>query len=107
VSGMSVPEFARCVQKDEVATLVKIPGVGKKTAERLLIEMRDKITQIVGDVSADTSEPVAEDISLEAESALTALGYRPQDAAKMVNRVAGDHITNAEQLIRAALKSMV
>jgi Holliday junction DNA helicase RuvA len=86
---------------------VKIPGVGKKTAERLLIEMRDKITQIVGDISVDTSKPVAEDISLEAESALTALGYRPQDAAKMVNRVAGDHITNAEQLIRAALKSMV
>ena len=104
---MSVAEFARCVQKDEVATLVKIPGVGKKTAERLLIEMRDKITQIVGDISVDTSKPVAEDISLEAESALTALGYRPQDAAKMVNRVAGDHITNAEQLIRAALKSMV
>jgi Holliday junction DNA helicase RuvA len=107
LSGMSVAEFARCVQKDEVATLVKIPGVGKKTAERLLIEMRDKITQIVGDISVDASEPVAEDISLEAESALTALGYRPQDAAKMVNRVAGDHITNAEQLIRAALKSMV
>jgi Holliday junction DNA helicase RuvA len=107
LSGMSVTEFARCVQKDEVATLVKIPGVGKKTAERLLIEMRDKITQIVGEISVDTAEPVAEDISLEAESALTALGYRPQDAAKMVNRVAGDHITNAEQLIRAALKSMV
>jgi Holliday junction DNA helicase RuvA len=107
LSGMSVAEFARCVQKDEVATLVKIPGVGKKTAERLLIEMRDKITQIIGDISVDTSEPVAEDISLEAESALTALGYRPQDAAKMVNRVAGEHITNAEQLIRAALKSMV
>ena len=52
-------------------------------------------------------KPATQDISLEAESALTALGYRPQDAAKMVNRVASEHITNAEQLIRAALKSMV
>lgn len=107
LSGMSVKEFSRCVQRDEVATLVKIPGVGKKTAERLLIEMRDKISSIADDSSEPVTEQVTQDISLEAESALTALGYRPQDAAKMVNRVAGEHITNAEQLIRAALKSMV
>jgi Holliday junction DNA helicase RuvA len=107
LSGMSVKEFSRCVQLDEVATLVKIPGVGKKTAERLLIEMRDKIAKITGDSSKEIIEEVTQDISLEAESALTALGYKPQDAAKMVNRVAGEHITNAEELIRAALKSMV
>ena len=107
LSGMSASEFSRCVQRDEVATLVKIPGVGKKTAERLLIEMRDKISSIVDNGSEQPVEQVTQDISLEAESALTALGYRPQDAAKMVNRVAGEHITNAEELIRAALKSMV
>ena len=107
LSGMSVKEFSRCVQRDEVITLVKIPGVGKKTAERLLVEMRDKISSIADDSSEPVTEQVTQDISLEAESALTALGYRPQDAAKMVNRVAGEHITNAEQLIRAALKSMV
>ncbi|MGB2375728.1 MAG: Holliday junction branch migration protein RuvA [Porticoccaceae bacterium] len=107
LSGMSTSEFSRCVQRDEVATLVKIPGVGKKTAERLLIEMRDKISSIVDNGSEQPVEQVTQDISLEAESALTALGYRPQDAAKMVNRVAGEHITNAEELIRAALKSMV
>ena len=107
LSGMSASEFSRCVQRDEVATLVKIPGVGKKTAERLLIEMRDKIRSIVDNGSEQPVEQVTQDISLEAESALTALGYRPQDAAKMVNRVAGEHITNAEELIRAALKSMV
>jgi Holliday junction DNA helicase RuvA len=107
LSGMSVKEFSRCVQLDEVTTLVKIPGVGKKTAERLLIEMRDKIAKIAGDSSEEIVEEVTKDISLEAESALTALGYRPQDAAKMVNRVSGEHITNAEELIRAALKSMV
>lgn len=107
LSGMSVKEFSRCVQLDEVTTLVKIPGVGKKTAERLLIEMRDKIAKITGDSSKEIIEEVTQDISLEAESALTALGYKSQDAAKMVNRVAGEHITNAEELIRAALKSMV
>ncbi|MGB2105922.1 MAG: Holliday junction branch migration protein RuvA [Porticoccaceae bacterium] len=107
LSGMSVKEFSRCVQRDEVETLVKIPGVGKKTAERLLIEMRDKISKITDESSTEVIESATQDINLEAESALTALGYRPQDAAKMVNRVAGDHITNAEQLIRAALKSMV
>ena len=107
LSGMSVKEFSRCVQLDEVTTLVKIPGVGKKTAERLLIEMRDKIAKITGDSSKEIIEEVTQDISLEAESALTALGYKPQDAAKMVNRGAGEHITNAEELIRAALKSMV
>ena len=107
LSGMSVKEFSRCVQLDEVTTLVKIPGVGKKTAERLLIETRDKIAKITGDSSKEIIEEVTQDISLEAESALTALGYKPQDAAKMVNRVAGEHITNAEELIRAALKSMV
>ena len=69
--------------------------------------MRDKVTSILGDNLEETIEQVTQDISFEAESALTALGYRPQDAAKMVNRVAGDHITNSEQLIRAALKSMV
>ena len=107
LSGMSVKEFSRCVQKDEVLTLVKIPGVGKKTAERLLIEMRDKINKITDTSAEANEEPLTQDISLEAESALIALGYKPQDAAKMVSRVAGEHITNAEQLIRAALKSMV
>jgi Holliday junction DNA helicase RuvA len=107
LSGMSVDEFVRCVRRDDVATLVKIPGVGKKTAERLLIEIRDKIATLATDSIDDNRQAVDQDISLEAESALTALGYRPQDAAKMVNNVKDQGITSAEQLIRAALKSMV
>jgi Holliday junction DNA helicase RuvA len=107
LSGMSVDEFLRCVRRDDVATLVKIPGVGKKTAERLLIEIRDKIATLSPGVHDDNSQTVDQDIGLEAESALTALGYRPQDAAKMVNNVKDQGITSAEQLIRAALKSMV
>ncbi len=107
LSGMSVDEFVRCVRRDDIATLVKIPGVGKKTAERLLIEIRDKISSLAVESADKDSVGVDQDISLEAESALTALGYKPQDAAKMVSRVVDDSITNAEQLIRAALKSMV
>lgn len=108
LSGMSASEFALCVHNNDVATLVKLPGVGKKTAERLVIEMRDR----VGDVEASaagTSPATSQqpDIAEEAESALIALGYKPQDAAKMVNRAVSEEITSAEQLIRAALKSMV
>ncbi|MGB2259824.1 MAG: Holliday junction branch migration protein RuvA [Porticoccaceae bacterium] len=108
LSGMSASEFALCVHNNDVATLVKLPGVGKKTAERLVIEMRDRI----GDIDAGTSgggiQAVQQpDIAEEAESALIALGYKPQDAAKMVSRAASDDIGSAEQLIRAALKSMV
>ncbi len=106
LSGMSVDEFVLCVRKDDIAALVRVPGVGKKTAERLLIEMRDKVAGIRVGEAVEVAHSVAQDIALEAESALTALGYRPQDAAKMVGRVVDADITTAEQLIRAALKAM-
>lgn len=105
LSGMSTDQFVRCVRSDDLATLVKVPGVGKKTAERLLIEMRDKLDTVAVEGVEDNLPAASRDINAEAESALTALGYRPQDAAKMVNRVAADNISTAEQLIRAALKA--
>ncbi|MGB1157936.1 MAG: Holliday junction branch migration protein RuvA [Porticoccaceae bacterium] len=104
LSGMSTDQFVRCVRSDDLAALVKVPGVGKKTAERLLIEMRDKLDNMA-EGTEENLPTASKDINAEAESALTALGYRPQDAAKMVNRVAGDNLTTAEQLIRAALKA--
>jgi Holliday junction DNA helicase RuvA len=108
LSGMSASEFALCVHNNDVATLVKLPGVGKKTAERLVIEMRDRVGDIeagsAGSAQATSQQP---DIAEEAESALIALGYKPQDAAKMVSRAVSEDISSAEQLIRAALKSMV
>ena len=104
LSGMSTDQFVRCVRSDDLAALVKVPGVGKKTAERLLIEMRDKLDNMA-EGTEENLPTASKDINAEAESALTALGYRPQDAAKMVNRVAGDNVTTAEQLIRAALKA--
>lgn len=108
LSGMSASDFALCVHNNDIAAMVKVPGVGKKTAERLLIEMRDKI----GDIDATQSSTGAggataqSDIAQEAESALIALGYKPADAAKIINRVADQSITDAGQLIRLALKSM-
>lgn len=105
LSGMSTDQFVRCVRSDDLATLVKVPGVGRKTAERLLIEMRDKLDTVAVEGVEDNLPTASRDINAEAESALTALGYRPQDAAKMVNRVAADNISTAEQLIRAALKA--
>lgn len=108
LSGMSASEFALSVQNNDVATLVKLPGVGKKTAERLVIEMRDRLSDIDASVSQGNMTTVAQPgIAEEAESALIALGYKPQDAAKMVSRAESNEITSAEQLIRAALKSMV
>ena len=107
LSGMSAGEFALAVHNNDIATLVKLPGVGKKTAERLVIEMRDKvdIAQINDFGSATAGKHP--DIKQEAESALTALGYKPQDAAKMISRVSDEEITSTEQLIRRALKNMV
>jgi Holliday junction DNA helicase RuvA len=108
LSGMSTNEFSRAVQSNDIDTLVKLPGVGKKTAERLLIEMRDKISLVSENIDgvvgqgSDTS-----DIKQEAESALIALGYKPQDASKMINGVDESLTESSEQLIRAALKSMV
>ena len=108
LSGMSASEFALSVHNNDVATLVKLPGVGKKTAERLVIEMRDRLSDIDAGVSLGNMTTVAQPgIVEEAESALIALGYKPQDAAKMVSRAESSEITSAEQLIRAALKSMV
>ena len=108
LSGMSASEFALCVHNNDVATLVKLPGVGKKTAERLVIEMRDRLGDIETSASPHSAVTSATTgIVEEAESALIALGYRPQDAAKMVSRAESNDIDSAEQLIRAALKSMV
>ncbi len=107
LSGMSANEFAACVHNNDVDTLVRLPGVGKKTAERLVIEMRDRVDSIEASVSSTNVHAAQPDLTQEAESALIALGYKPQDAAKMISRVADDETLGVEQLIRSALKNMV
>jgi holliday junction DNA helicase RuvA len=109
LSGMEPNAFLRCIESEDISTLTKIPGVGKKTAERLMIELRDRIKELMPH-SATPSErltltsplsPVA-----EAEQALMALGYKPLEAQKAVALVKSQHNDTAG-LIRAALKAMV
>ncbi|MEH6617392.1 MAG: Holliday junction branch migration protein RuvA [Porticoccus sp.] len=109
LSGMTATEFVHSVKSNDTATLVKLPGVGKKTAERLIVEMRDRLEHFGETAGLDMSSPSANnrpDTIKEAESALIALGYKPQEAARMVNASAADGQTSQE-LIRLALKSMV
>lgn len=117
LSGLDAQQFIRCVETRDVNALVKLPGVGKKTAERLLIDMADRIGQLEGQfVPADspTAQPgepapapvTGPDPGEEAEAALIALGYKPQEAAKAISKVAEPGM-NSEQLIRLALKNMI
>ena len=113
LSGMDSNSFARCVQRDDIASLVALPGVGKKTAERLLIEMRDKLkdwlaeAELPGAGQAGGAVQRVLDVVSDAEGALIALGYKPQEASRMVAAVNDESISDSEELIRLALKSMV
>lgn len=110
LSGMDGNSFASCVLAGDSAALVKLPGVGKKTAERLVIEMRDRLK----DWQVDSVEGVNRvegslggGIVADAESALVALGYKVQEASRAIAAVNSDSVTNSEDLIRLALQSMV
>ena len=104
-SGVSVAAFAQCVQNQDVTTLTRIPGVGRKTAERLIVEMRDRLAAAEHGASAP-AESGGVSAESEAFDALVALGYRPAEATRLLKGVApGTHST--EELIRRALKSAV
>jgi Holliday junction DNA helicase RuvA len=107
LSGIEVAAFVRCVQTADESTLVRLPGVGKKTAQRLLVEMKDKLDDIpAGFAVAARPLSAAGTPVEEAVTALIALGYKPVDASRMVTAVerSGD-ITSTEELIRMALKA--
>lgn len=103
LSGISVDAFAVCVQSQDVAALVRVPGIGRKTAERLLVEMRDRLKPGEADAGAAVVRP---DASPEAEAfgALVALGYRPAEATRLL-KTAGPGTQTTEELIRRALQS--
>lgn len=111
LSGMDATSFVRCISRDDISSLVALPGVGKKTAERLLVEMRDKLKDwlaLVGEGESAVATTVAvTDIVADAEGALIALGYKPAEASRLVARVNDDTINDSEELIRLALKSTV
>jgi Holliday junction DNA helicase RuvA len=111
LSGMDGDSFARTVRAGDVAALVAMPGVGKKTAERLVVEMRDKLSAWVEAGTAISADaPLAGgagDKLGDAESALVALGYKPVEAARMVAAVDSDDIQDSEELIRLALRATI
>lgn len=119
IMSMETSDFARCVNDGNLTALVKLPGVGKKTAERLLVDMRDKFknwdTQSPKSIDGQSPELVqvehsgasTNSIIGDAESALIALGYKPTEAAKAVSSAHNDSIVTSEDLIRAALKGMM
>ncbi len=106
LSGMSAGEFVHVVREGQTARLVQVPGVGRKTAERLVLEMRDKLNSLpafADGADACAGLPSATHLQDEAVQALVVLGYREQEAAKVVSRVEEPH-TDSAALIRAALK---
>lgn len=109
LSGMDSVGFVACIHAADHSTLVKLPGVGKKTAERLIIEMRDKLkdwdTPTAGTTGATTATRAIDPVE-EAVSALTALGYKPSDASRMVRAVDSQDLLT-EEIIRHALQSTI
>lgn len=111
LSGMDATLFAHCVQAGDTASLVKLPGVGKKTAERLVVEMRDRLADwevpaVGAPGSAAAPRPDVANPVEEAVSALVALGYKPQEASRMVRAIDSSDLST-EDIIRAALQATV
>lgn len=104
LSGISAEAFVRCVQSEDAASLTKIPGVGRKTAERLIVEMRDRLGQAGSSLAqAIPAGPSGSPVD-EAFGALVALGYRPAEAQRLLKLV-DDKASATEDLIRAALQA--
>jgi Holliday junction DNA helicase RuvA len=109
LSGMDAGAFARCIHAGDSAALVRLPGVGKKTAERLIIEMRDRLEkagalQVSGTAGAIATAPVQP--VEEAVTALIGLGYKPQEASRMVRGLDTTNLSS-EEIIRSALQATV
>jgi holliday junction DNA helicase RuvA len=112
MSGLEPDELIRAVQAQDTSALVKVPGVGKKTAERLLVELKDRfkawetLPSALGALSTGKQPARVASHSADAVSALIALGYKPQEASKAVSAVEEEGLSS-EELIRRALKGMV
>lgn len=114
LSGMSATQFVSAVEREEIGALIKLPGVGKKTAERLVVEMKDRFKGLSGDLFNPVSDiplasPAASDSRVsdpeaEAAAALVALGYKPQEASRMISKIARPE-ADCETLIRDALRA--
>jgi Holliday junction DNA helicase RuvA len=105
LSGVSTDDLSRLVHAGDVVALTKIPGIGKKTAERMVVELRDRVDAVgVRLPSTVAGEVVPADPVAEATVALQQLGYKPVEASRLVQKVAADGDT-AEAIIRKALRA--
>lgn len=110
LSGMDSNAFTQCIHHGDVDSLVRIPGVGKKTAERLILDMRDRLDkEVTLQVASNTKNgngvnAYAQDPIADAVSALVSLGYKPHEASRMVSTVDAKS-QNSEDIIRQALKT--
>jgi Holliday junction DNA helicase RuvA len=109
LSGMSADDFAGCVKNGDSTALTRLPGVGKKTAERLVVEMKDQLKEWQGSsIVAEGSQPnkvTTTDSVKDAISALVSLGYKPQEASMMVSHIECDGLAS-EEIIRLSLKAV-
>ncbi|HQZ61964.1 MAG: Holliday junction branch migration protein RuvA [Dokdonella sp.] len=104
LSSVSADDFARYVQGGDIAALTRIPGIGKKTAERMIVELRDRVDGLLGTTAASAFAVLPKDPLGEASVALQSLGYKPNEIARLVKDASapGD---SAEDIIRKALKA--
>lgn len=104
LSGVTTNDFARLVQAGDVVALTKIPGIGKKTAERIVVELRDRVDGMAVSLPGTAQAGAPLDAAGEATVALQQLGYKPAEVARLVQKVAGDG-DSAETIIRKALRA--
>lgn len=110
LSNMDPKKLVHCISQEDLASLVRIPGIGKKTAERLIVEMRDRLANWeVGDVSEacgqNSSGPTENEMMKDAISALVSLGYKPQEASKAISKIHQKNLST-EEIIREALRNI-
>ncbi|MGE1083579.1 Holliday junction branch migration protein RuvA [Pseudomonas shirazensis] len=114
MSGLEIDELVRCVQAQDASVLVRVPGVGKKTAERLLVELKDRFkawetSSSMFTLVSDGPAPVGGASTAEADavSALVSLGYKPQEASKAISLIKDKVGLSSEDLIRRSLQGMI
>ncbi len=108
LSGASVDDFLRIIEAEDVAMLTRIPGIGRKTAERVIIEMRDSVKKLSMPAGGENSAAVGGAVTAQSEafSALIALGYKPPEVTRLLKSVDEPGLSTTD-IIRRALKSAV
>jgi len=105
LSGINVNGFVQAVINEDIDTLVHLPGIGKKTAERLIVEMKDRIEGITDNLESSASSTSENNTAIEARNALVNLGYKNNEAKKILDNIDTNGLS-VEELLRQALKSL-